>query len=340
MLIAGTNDTSTSVLPFALRSCHIDPNDIVADEPQWRVRTAGGDASAPSLRLLATRWRSFDEQVREASAVTPDDCHVIGITMRGMDLRLSVAGRTVVDGGAMPGTALVAGPGEPARCVFRGPCDELHLYASNELIAECAGDLPGHPAAELGRPAPTRDPALERLAGTLLGADDIGGPVGRLYVDCIGVAIIARLLGATGCGAACGASKPSALPRWRLKRAIEYVDAHLDETVSLADLAAASGLTRMHFAAQFRAATGLRPHEYLLRRRIERAQQMLVGSDLPVVEVALSVGFQTQAHFTTVFKRFAGQPPLAWRQSQPKREAPARRPAVNDGYSSLQLRAA
>jgi hypothetical protein len=63
--------------------------------------------------------------------------------MSASSVRLSVAGRTLLDGAAMPGTPLVAGPGEPARCLFRGPCDELHLYASNDLVAECAGNL-GH----------------------------------------------------------------------------------------------------------------------------------------------------------------------------------------------------
>jgi len=61
--------------------------------------------------------------------------------------------------------------------------------------------------------------------------------------------------------------------------------------------------------------TGLRPHEYLLRRRIERAQEMLVATGMSLVDVALSVGFQTQSHFTSVFKRYAGQPPRAWRES-------------------------
>jgi len=86
--------------------------------------------------------------------------------------------------------------------------------------------------------------------------------------------------------------------------------------VSLADVASSAGLTRMHFAAQFRAATGLRPHEYLSRRRIERAQDMLVGTGMSLVDVALSVGFQTQSHFTSVFKRYSGQPPRAWRDSR------------------------
>jgi AraC family transcriptional regulator len=84
----------------------------------------------------------------------------------------------------------------------------------------------------------------------------------------------------------------------------------------LAEVACEVGLTRLHFAARFKAATGLRPHEYLLRRRIERAREMLVDARLSSVENALSVGFQTQSHFTNVFRRFVGQPPLAWRESR------------------------
>jgi transcriptional regulator GlxA family with amidase domain len=130
------------------------------------------------------------------------------------------------------------------------------------------------------------------------------------------MAIVARLLALATGVVTPERSRGSKLSQWRLKRAIDYVEARLDESVSLADVASSAGLTRMHFAAQFRAATGLRPHEYLLRRRIERAQEMLVGTGMSLVEVALSVGFQTQAHFTSVFKRYAGQPPRAWRESR------------------------
>jgi AraC-like DNA-binding protein len=79
-------------------------------------------------------------------------------------------------------------------------------------------------------------------------------------------------------------------------------------------MAVAAGLTRMHFAAQFRAATGMRPHGFLLQRRIERAQELLRDPELALVDVALSVGFQTQAHFTTVFKRFTGRMRNRWRR--------------------------
>jgi AraC-like DNA-binding protein len=67
----------------------------------------------------------------------------------------------------------------------------------------------------------------------------------------------------------------------------------------------------MHFASQFRAATGLRPHDFVMRRRIERAEELLRDTALPLVEVALSVGFQTQAHFTTVFRALVLETPDA-----------------------------
>ncbi len=109
---------------------------------------------------------------------------------------------------------------------------------------------------------------------------------------------------------------PCALPKWRLKRVADYVDAHISEPISLASLAAAAGMSRMYFASQFKVATGMRPHDYLLQKRIERAQDLLRTTSEPLVEIALSVGFQTQAHFSTIFKKITGNTPLRWRREQ------------------------
>lgn len=110
------------------------------------------------------------------------------------------------------------------------------------------------------------------------------------------------------------------LPNWRLRRVEGFVDANIEETITLADLARVAGLSPMHFAAQFRTATGVRPHEFLLRRRIDHAQGLLADPRARLVEVALSVGFQTQAHFTTVFKRFVGETPHRWRCAESRLE--------------------
>jgi AraC family transcriptional regulator len=108
----------------------------------------------------------------------------------------------------------------------------------------------------------------------------------------------------------------SGLPKWRRQRLEQYLADNIDKRVSLDDMAAAAGLSKMHFAAQFRAATGLRPHEYLLSLRIERAKAFLAAGQMSLVEVAFSTGFNAQAHFSTVFKRFTGTSPARWRQQQ------------------------
>src|SRR3981189_3780020 len=106
-----------------------------------------------------------------------------------------------------------------------------------------------------------------------------------------------------------------------MKGVTDHVEVNLPRRLTLADMAAAAGLTRMHFAAQFRTATGMRPHDFVLQRRVERAQGSLRNPELALVDVALSVGFQTQAHFPTVFKRFAGGTPRRWRLA-PRHHAP------------------
>jgi AraC-like DNA-binding protein len=252
------------------------------------------------------RWDAGSERTVEFGAETTADCHVVKIVLRTMNIRFSMSGRTVQDGVTTPGTVHVTEPAMPVRCLFRGPYDVLHLYVPNTLIAECARDMPGHHAPALCTEAvPRKDIVVDSLGRALLEANRVGGPFGQTYADCISMAIVAP----SGRG---GANRRNG----GLKRAIDYVEARLNEPVSLADVALSAGLTRMHFAAQFRAAAGLRPHEYLLRRRIERAQEMLVGTGMSLVDVALSVGFQTQSHFTSVFKRYAGQPPRAWRESR------------------------
>lgn len=179
------------------------------------------------------------------------------------------------------------------------------------------------PSQALGN-APASDPVVLELTRALEAAERSSDAFAGLYADAVRLAVVARILSLPPRPAyePEGAPEPDrpeprrsgpGLPKWRLKRVLAFIDDHLDEAVSLADMAAAAGLSRMHFAAQFRAATGQRPHEYLLRRRIARAQELLRETCDPLVQIALAVGFRTQAHFTTVFRRFVGDTPYQWR---------------------------
>jgi AraC family transcriptional regulator len=296
--------------------------DIIEDEIMWRARPMASASAEP--RVVATRWRSLDQGTCEVSAATPADRHLVAIVLRNENVRFSLSGRVVHDGSVTAGALQVTEPGVVARCLFRGPYDVLHIHVPNALIAKFSRELSGCDEGALhSGPVLAQDPVAERLGRALLAAEETGGAFGQLYADCITTAIVSRLLAPTRHVGSGGRPKIAELARWRLRRVTEYVEANLAESVSLADLASAAGLTRMHFAAQFRAATGLPPHEYLLRRRIERAQEMLIADEESLVEIALAVGFQTQSHFTSVFKRFVGQPPRAWRQCY-RGKAPAR----------------
>lgn len=168
--------------------------------------------------------------------------------------------------------------------------------------------------------APMGDPIVQQLSRALEAAGNAGD---GLHADALRLALVARMLVIQAETAQDIRQAPRPVPAsrrggpglvtWRLKRVLAFMEEHLPEPITLADMAAAAGLSRMHFAAQFRIATGLRPHEYLLRSRIERAKQLMRETREPLVQVALGVGFQTQAHFTTVFRRFTGETPYQWR---------------------------
>jgi AraC family transcriptional regulator len=290
---------------------------IVRHEKKWFIRPEDEDGGSSVARLAAFRWAGFSSEARDEVSTVETDCPVLGIALRPMDITLFAGKKLIHDGLMRQGMMRVNEPGQPLRGIYRGGFDILHLYIPNAVIADCVEGGYGqfkNSAMSLAPSNPTLDPVIERLGQALVRADDFDGTFGQCYADSVGLAIVARLLsrGAHGAAATPGA-RVSTLPRWRLKRATDYMTAHLGESIGLTEIAASTGLTRMHFAAQFRATTGLRPHEYLVRRRVERAQTLLATSCLPLVEVALEVGFKSQAHFTTVFNRVVGATPHVWR---------------------------
>lgn len=102
---------------------------------------------------------------------------------------------------------------------------------------------------------------------------------------------------------------------WRLKRVIDYIEAHISDQVTLQDLSHAAGISRMHFAAQFKALTGIRPRHYILARKVEFSQTLLCDRQRTIAEIALAAGFSSQPHYTSVFRRFVGQTPGRWRRA-------------------------
>ena len=101
-----------------------------------------------------------------------------------------------------------------------------------------------------------------------------------------------------------------------MRRVREYVEVHLDESIDLSMLARVAGLSVHHFARQFKQSAGVTPHVYLTQKRVERAQEMLVQTDLPLAEIACVVGFFDQGHLARHFRHMLGTTPREFRWSQ------------------------
>ena len=234
--------------------------------------------------------------------------HVIGVALKATRVKLTRGDSTIFDGSMPAGTLHITGPGQPLTAEFGGPCDFIHFHVSSDYLRECqeaARSTRDKPTRDLGDLI-VRDPLAELLGKSLV---EQGTPSDGGYVESIGRTLIMHVARLTP-----PRQTVSALPKWRIKRVQEYVGTHLEERISLPDLAKAAGLSRMHFAAQFRAATGCRPHDYVLQQRVECAKDMLSTTDMPLAEVALATGFYAQPHFSTVFKRLTDETPARWRK--------------------------
>ena len=118
------------------------------------------------------------------------------------------------------------------------------------------------------------------------------------------------------------------LPLARLRRVTEYIHEHLDQHLTLAQLGAVVFMSPYHFARLFQHSTGLPPHRFVVRARIDHAASLLLAAPEPsIARISQTVGFRTPSHFATVFHRIKGVTPSEYRARQGL-DAEARRGAV------------
>jgi AraC family transcriptional regulator len=103
---------------------------------------------------------------------------------------------------------------------------------------------------------------------------------------------------------------------WQVRKVICHIEAHLDRTIRNEDLAALVRLNPSHFGRAFRNSFGEPPHEYVIRRRVERAQGLMLSTDASLSEIALDCGLADQSHLTRLFRRIVGESPRVWRRAR------------------------
>jgi len=106
------------------------------------------------------------------------------------------------------------------------------------------------------------------------------------------------------------------LAPWQIRRVLSHIDSNLDTAIRTKDLAALARLSESHFNVAFRKSVGHSPHEYIIRRRMERAQGLMLSTDKALSEIAVECGLADQPHFTRLFRRAVGESPAAWRRAR------------------------
>ena len=165
----------------------------------------------------------------------------------------------------------------------------------------------------------TRDPQIEHIAWALKAEFEGGDTNGGLFLDSLGTALALHLLARHSSRSLAPDPVKGGMPVPRLRKLLAYIEDNLDGPLTLASLAEVVDLSSSHLRALFRQSMGLSVHQYVVRRRVERARTLLESGKHSSTEVALASGFAHQSHLARQMRRILGVTPTEVRRL---REAP------------------
>ena len=197
--------------------------------------------------------------------------------------------------------------GSSTRWIVSRPATSLLLRLAPALVRDTA-DAMRAPVDALAPAIHVRDVQVERIGWLMQAEDRDAYPGGRVFADSLASALAARLVALQTKRPAATDADAHALPAWRLRRVVDYIEAHLAEPLTLAELAALAGYSVSHFKPLFRNAVGQPAHRYVLARRVERARALLAAGGR-VTDVALDTGFAHASHLARAMRRVLGVGP-------------------------------
>jgi AraC family transcriptional regulator len=200
----------------------------------------------------------------------------------------------------------------------------LHMYLSpNRFSPAALGiDLDQSAVASLSYQKSFQDPLLSEIAYAISAELENPTAAGALLADTLATSLAARLVqnhlqsrpqNHLAFAPAHRRSACKALDRRRLARVLDYIEANLEGDLALKRLASIACLSQFHFVRAFKVAVGQSPHRYVSHLRLERAKALL-GSDQPLVDIALALRFSCQANFTRAFRQATGRTPGQYRR--------------------------
>jgi AraC family transcriptional regulator len=272
----------------------------------------------PLLSSRSRRWHDIAVELhhfRGVDAVVPVREHIIGVHVSGSVNLLHARGGHAQVRHVRAGETTITPAGDPKRFQHTGENIVILVKLAPAFVRGIAGEEYAHDPSrfEILENLGTRDPKLFALGKSILAGLECEGIPGRMRIDSLKIQLAIHLL-RHYCSARAAIRKP--MPRLsprKLQRALDYIDSNLREDISLGQVAEALAISPSHFAHAFRQTTGVPPHRFVLERRIERANSLLLETDLPITEIAHRIGCASHSHFSVMFHRATGQTPRDFR---------------------------
>jgi AraC family transcriptional regulator len=203
--------------------------------------------------------------------------------------------------------------GVPSQWWWNSTCDRLDVIVSPEVFGD------GSSLNVVDRYV-FRDSEMEAICRRLYQKLSLNGRPQRLYVESQLMRLAVLLLDRHSTASpAARIPPPGSLTRNQARRVLDYIESNLSHELTLRELAGIVDLSLHHFARLFKRTIGVAPYRYVLERRVERAKVMLRTANASLADISLSVGFDSQSHFTSVFGRMVGATPTEFQGSSRKR---------------------
>lgn len=196
-----------------------------------------------------------------------------------------------------------------------GPVTVSHVYLPKGRLQACADQISSGRPTELLIRVGFQDPIAAHLLDVLSQPVPQSDTAFRLFLEqAIDLLCLHLVRAHSAFGAPAAPAPRRGLADWQVRRVTEFMRAHLEQDIGLAELAALVHLSRYHFCTAFHRATGYTPHQWLTAERMTRARSLLVHTELSVTEIALAVGYETPSAFAASFRRTVGMTPSDFRR--------------------------
>ncbi|BAY85326.1 transcriptional regulator [Calothrix parasitica NIES-267] len=158
------------------------------------------------------------------------------------------------------------------------------------------------------------DPTIGHIALALKAEVEAGCTTGSLYGESLATALVMRLIQNYSACKPQIFTNSNGLTKYQLQQVIDYINTHLDQNISLTDIAKVATISQSHFARLFKQSMGITPHQYLTQQRVERAKNLLHKRQIPIADIAFQCGFANQTHLTKRFRQLIGITPKAYQK--------------------------